>query len=65
MAKTVHCVSHVDYTDASMVVTICGDVYHVNDPDIELLDESAFKECLPWFCCSDCERELQKGESND
>ena len=40
--RTIHCVSHVDYDDASMVVTICGDVYHVNDPDSRTIG----RECV-------------------
>jgi hypothetical protein len=58
----IHCVSHVDYTDPSLVVVWCGKVFHVNDPDVILLDCEAFDSVEPddvdpgHVKCHDCNK---------
>jgi len=40
----IHIVDHMDYTDATTVVTVCGLAVHVNDPCIQLVDSSTYKK---------------------
>jgi hypothetical protein len=64
----IHCVAHVDNTDATLVVCMCGLIVHVNDPSVQLLEHDEFlnldSEVLVTKACPTCMMEVGKNEDD-